>query len=246
MKVIICQTPEEMSRKAAEIFARRIREKPDIVLGLATGGTPVGMYRELIRMHREEGLDFSRVRTFNLDEYVGLPPDHPQSYRYFMDKNLFDHINIDKSNTQVPDGMASDLEAHCAEYEERIRAAGGIDLQLLGIGSNGHIAFNEPGSPFDSRTRVVELAESTIRDNARFFDRPEDVPRKAVSMGLGTIMEAREIVLLASGENKADAVAKAVEGPVTEEVPASILQRHPNVTFVIDRDAASKLQRSYD
>jgi len=245
MNVIICETSEEMSTVAAGLFAERIRAQPDLVLGLATGSTPLGMYCQLIRMHTEEGLGFATVRTFNLDEYVGLPPDHDQSYRRFMDANLFDHINIEKANTRVPDGQAEDLAAGCAAYEADIRSAGGIDLQLLGIGSNGHIAFNEPGSPADSRTRVVDLTENTIRDNARFFERIEDVPRQAVSMGMGSIMDARQVVLLASGENKADAVATTLEGPVTEEVPASILQGHPNVTFVIDRAAARLLKQSY-
>jgi len=243
--VIICETVDEMSKTAADIFADRIRAKPEIVLGLATGSTPLGTYRELIRRHKDKGLDFARVRTFNLDEYVGLPPDHEQSYRLFMNQNLFDLINIDKANTHVPDGLAEDLAAHCAAYEADIRAAGGIDLQLLGIGSNGHIAFNEPGSPAQSRTRVVDLAESTIRDNSRFFARIEDVPTQALTMGMGTIMEAREVVLLASGANKADAIARTLEAPPTEEVPASILQRHPKVTFVVEKAAASKLSKSY-
>lgn len=244
MKVIICDSAEAMSKTAANIFADRIRSKPNLVLGLATGSTPLGMYAELVRLHREEDLDFSKVRTFNLDEYVGLPPDHEQSYRHFMNRHLFDHLNIDPANTHVPDGLARDLDGCCAAYEAAIQAAGGIDLQVLGIGTNGHIAFNEPGSPFDSRTRVVDLTESTIQDNSRFFKRIEDVPTRALSMGIGTIMEAREIVLLATKDNKAEAIARTLEGPVTEAVPASILQRHPNVTFVLDQAAASRLKRS--
>jgi len=243
MKVIVCDTYEEMSKKAAEIFADRIRKKPDIVLGLATGSTPVGMYKELARMCKEEGLDFSKVRTFNLDEYVGLSPDHDQSYRYFMNTNLFDHINIDKNSTRVPDGKAADLAKHCQEYDEAIKAAGGIDLQILGIGSNGHIAFNEPGSPADSRTRVVDLTEQTIQDNSRFFASIDEVPKQALSMGNGTICEAKEIVLLANKANKTDAVAKAIEEPKTEQVPASLIQDHPNVTFIIEKEAASKLKK---
>lgn len=242
MNVTICETYEEMSKAAADLFAERIRAKPDIVLGLATGNTPVGLYQELARMHGEERLDFSRVRTFNLDEYLGLGPDHEQSYRHFMDVNLFDSINIDKANTHVPDGLAADPEAHCAAYEAAIRAAGGIDLQVLGIGSNGHIAFNEPGSPAGSRTRVVELTQSTITDNSPFFDRTEDVPTRALSMGIGTIMESREIVLLANKEKKAEAVARSLQGPITEDVPASILQQHENVTVILDRAAASQLK----
>ncbi len=233
----------EMSRRAARIIADAIRNKPNLVLSLATGGTPVGCYQELIRMHKEEGLDFSRVITFNLDEYIVLPPTHPQSYRYFMDENLFRHVNIKIENTYVPDGLSADLEKTCQEFEEAIKASGGIDLQLLGIGANGHIAFNEPGSPFDSRTRVVNLSERTIKDNARFFKSIEEVPRQALSMGMETIMEVKKIILLASGVGKAEAVAKSVEGPITTDVPASILQRHSNCIFILDEEVASKLVR---
>lgn len=233
---------DKFSKRAAEIIADAIRNKPNLVLGLATGSTPIGCYRELVRMHRGEGLDFSRVVTFNLDEYIGLPPTHPQSYRYFMNENLFNHVNIKIENTHVPNGLSDDLQRTCKDFEEAIKSSGGIDLQLLGIGSNGHIAFNEPGSPFDSRTRVVKVSEQTIKDNAQFFKSIDEVPRQAISMGTGTIMEARKIILLASGAGKADAVAKSVNGPVTEEVPASILQTHPNCIFVIDETAASKLE----
>jgi len=246
MKVIVCKDSDEMSRTAAQIFAERIRKKPAIVLGLATGGTPVKMYKELIRMHKEEDLDFSRVITYNLDEYLGISPDHDQSYRYFMDTNLFNHINIKKSNTHVLNGKASDAAAECKAYEEAIKKAGGIDIQLLGIGGNGHIAFNEPGSPKNSRTRVVDLTQKTVEDNARFFASVNDVPRQALSMGNGTIMEAREIVLIADKASKADAIAQSVEGPATEQVPASLLQAHKNTTFVVDKDAASKLKKKYD
>ena len=231
----------EMSRRAARIIADAIRNKPNLVLGLATGGTPVGCYQELIRMHKEEGLDFSRVITFNLDEYIGLLPEHPQSYRYFMNENLFCHVNIRMENTHVLDGMSADPRKTCEEFEDAIRKAGGIDLQLLGIGGNGHIAFNEPGSPFDSRTMVVSLSERTIKDNARFFKSIDEVPRQALTMGIGTIMEARKIILLASGAGKAEAVAKSVEGAITTDVPASVLQRHPDCTFILDEAAASKL-----
>ena len=245
MKVVICSSYEEMSIRAAEIFTRRIREKPNIVLGLATGETPVGTYKELIRLHKEEGLDFSQATTFNLDEYAGLSPSHPQSYRYFMDKNLFDEINIKKENTHILSGLAEDLEAECASFEERIASAGGIDLQFLGIGSNGHIAFNEPGSARTSRTHLVDLAESTIQDNARFFDDPSRVPRQALTLGIGAIIEAREIMLLASGQGKARAIASSVEGPLTLAVPASALQLHPNAVLIIDQAAASQLKREY-
>jgi len=241
IKVLITKNYDELSEKAAKIIADAIRNKPNLVLGLATGGTPVGCYRELVRMHKEEKLDFSRVVTFNLDEYIGLPPTHPQSYRYFMNENLFNHVNIRMENTHIPDGMTDDPQKTCEEFEKAIETAGGIDLQLLGIGTNGHIAFNEPGSPFNSRTRVVEISEQTRKDNARFFQSIDEVPRQAISMGIGTIMEARKIVLLASGARKADAVAKSVKGPITEEVPASILQKHPNCTFILDEAAASKL-----
>ena len=241
IKVLITKNYDELSEKAAKIIADAIRNKPNLVLGLATGGTPVGCYRELVRMYKEEELDFSRVVTFNLDEYIGLPPTHPQSYRYFMNENLFNHVNIRMENTHIPDGMTDDPQKTCEEFEKAIETAGGIDLQLLGIGANGHIAFNEPGSPFNSRTRVVEISEQTRKDNARFFQSIDEVPRQAISMGIGTIMEARKIVLLASGARKADAVAKSVKGPITEEVPASILQKHPNCTFILDEAAASKL-----
>jgi len=241
IEVSIKKGYDDLSKRAAEIIADAIMNKPNSVLGLATGSTPIGCYRELVRMHREEGLDFSRVVTFNLDEYIGLPPIHPQSYRYFMNENLFNHVNIKIENTHVPNGLSEDLQRTCKEFEEAIKSSGGIDLQLLGIGSNGHIAFNEPGSPFNSRTRVVKVSEQTIKDNARFFKSIDEVPRQAISMGTGTIMETRKIILLASGAGKADAVAKSVKGPVTEEVPASILQTHPNCIFVIDEAAASKL-----
>ena len=241
IKVIVCQDKQEVAKVAADIFAQAIREKPDIVLGLATGGTPVGMYKELIRMHKEKGLNFNRVISFNLDEYVGLSGDHPRSYRYFMNENLFNHININKLNTHVPDGKAEDSQISCQKYEEDIKATGGIDLQLLGIGSNTHVAFNEPGSPRDSRTRIINLTENTIKDNARFFEDESEVPRKAVTMGIGTILEAKKIILLATGSNKADAVAKSINGSVNPGAPASFLQNHPDCTFIIDTEAAAGL-----
>ena len=245
MEVVIFETYEEMSKCAARMIADRIKAKPNLVLGLATGSTPVGTYRELIRLHKEEGVDFSQVVTFNLDEYLGLSGDHDQSYRYFMDTNLFNHINVDKANTHVPDGTAEDPEEFCRQYEEAIRAAGGIDFQVLGIGGNGHIAFNEPGSPPDSRTRVVDLDEETIEANSRFFASSDEVPRQALSMGMATILEAKEIALLANKANKADAIAKSVEGPVTEQVPASLLREHPKTTFLVEKEAAAKLTGQY-
>ena len=241
VKVLIVKNYEELSLETALRIAEAVRSKPDIVLGLATGGTPLGCYRELIRMHREEGLSFSRVTTFNLDEYVGLPPSHPQSYHYYMFHNLFDHVDVRRENVHIPDGMAEDLDEECRRYEEAIKEAGGIDLQLLGIGRNGHIGFNEPGSPFDSRTRVVKLSEQTRKDNARFFNSIDEVPTHAITMGIGTIMEARRIILIASGEAKAEAIAKAVKGPKTVDVPASALQDHPDCLFIIDKEAASLL-----
>jgi glucosamine-6-phosphate deaminase len=211
-------------------------------MGLATGTTPVPLYQEFIRRNKETGLDFSTVITFNLDEYVGLDPDHDQSYRYFMNKELFDHVNINNKNTFVPPGNAEDLSAAGAQYEEAIRMAGGIDYQVLGIGSNGHIGFNEPGSSLSSRTRKVKLTESTITDNSRMFEKKEDVPTEAITMGNGTILDSRRVLLMANGENKADAVANSIEGPVTATVPASSLQLHQNITWIITQDAAGKLK----
>jgi glucosamine-6-phosphate deaminase len=244
MEVIITRDYEEMSWVAAQIIRRQIIRKPDSVLGLATGGTPLGIYKELIRLHREEGLDFSKLTTFNLDEYLGLPPSHSQSYHYFMRENLFKQINISPTRIHIPNGMAEDIDSHCQWYEEEIKKAGGIDLQLLGIGSDGHIAFNEPGSSLGSRTRLKTLTESTIKDNARFFEREEDVPHFAITMGVGTIFEARSIVLAANGEKKAQVCADFIEGPVTARVTASLLQLHPRVHVVLDESAASKLKEA--
>ena len=243
MRVIIESDSEAAGRRAARFVADLIRKKPSCVLGLATGSSPLGTYRELIRLHKEEGLDFSLVTTFNLDEYVGLASIHPQSYRQFMQVNLFDHINIRLTSTNVPDGRALDFENHCRQYEQRIHDAGGIDLQILGIGSDGHIAFNEPGSSLGSRTRLKTLASETIRDNARFFGGIEKVPRLAVTMGVGTILESRRCILLAFGEQKAKAVRDSVEGPVTAQVTASALQLHREVIGIFDEPAASLLER---
>jgi len=243
MRVIIEPDPASASKRAAGMIADLIRRRPDCVLGLATGGTPLAAYRELIRLHREQGLDFSQVTTFNLDEYVGLPPSHEQSYRYFMQANLFSQINIPPSQTYVPDGRAFDYTVYCQQYERMISDAGGIDLQLLGIGSDGHIAFNEPGSSLGSRTRLKSLTSETIRDNARFFGSEEAVPRLAVTMGVGTILESRRCLLLAFGESKADAVAAMIEGPVTSQITASALQMHPDAIAIVDEPAAAKLTR---
>lgn len=245
MLVVVRKDYQQVSEAAARLIAERLRRKPNLTLGLATGSTPLGTYRELIRMHVQDGLDFSQVTSFNLDEYIGLPPEHDQSYHYFMRESLFEHINIDPRNTHVPDGMTQDVEAHCEWYEQQIARAGGIDVQVLGIGSNGHIAFNEPGSSLGSRTRIKTLTSRTVRDNARFFRTPTEVPRYAITMGVGTIMEARELVLIATGENKADAIKAAVEGPITAHVPASIIQMHRRAYVVVDEGAASKLSGEY-
>ena len=243
MKIIVCKTYQEMSQAAADIVARQIKKKPDTVLGLATGSTPVGLYQNLIKMNRDGVIDFSGVVTFNLDEYVGLPKEHPCSYYRFMFDNLFDHINIKKENVHLPDGLAPSLEDECKVYEQKITQAGGIDLQVLGIGHNGHIGFNEPGTPFESVSHIVDLAPRTIQANSRFFSSPDEVPRKALSMGIKSIMHARMILFLASGKDKAEIVSRAFNGPVTTDVPASVLQLHPDVTAILDEDAASCLQK---
>lgn len=243
MRVIICEDYDGLSKRGASIIAGLMERKPSCVLGLATGSTPIGTYEELVRMHREEDLDFLRVTTFNLDEYLGLPEEHSQSYHYFMEENLFKHINIPESSVNIPNGLASDMQRECEEYEWKIKGTGGIDLQLLGLGRDGHIGFNEPSSSLASRTRLKTLAPETIEDNARFFEKREDVPRFAITMGVGTIMEAREILLLASGERKAEALRATIEGPVSAEFTASILQLHPKVTIVADEEASELLKR---
>lgn len=243
MEVIIKKNYEEMSKEAALMVAALVKNRPNCVLGLATGSTPLGLYKELIRMHKDEGLDFSKVTTFNLDEYYGLPPSHDQSYHYFMHDNLFKHINVQPERVHVPSGTAKDIDAFCLWYEDEIDKAGRIDIQILGIGRDGHIAFNEPISSLGSRTRLKTLTEETIEDNARFFQKKEDVPRYAVTMGVGTIMEARRCVLLCNGKKKADTIAAAIEGPMTAEVTASALQMHPDAVFILDEEAAAKLKR---
>jgi glucosamine-6-phosphate deaminase len=244
VEIIIAETHLEMSRLAADMIRHQLLKKPSSVLGLATGSTPVGTYQELVRLHKEQGLDFSKVTSFNLDEYLDLPPSHDQSYRYFMDHNLFHHINMDAKNIHVPYGHTEDVEEFCQWYEDEIEAAGGIDLQLLGIGGDGHIAFNEPGSSLGSRTRLKTLTKQTIDDNARFFDREEDVPRFAITMGVGTILEAKKIIMLANGAKKADIVAEAIEGPVTAQVSASALQLHQDVVVILDAEAGARLKRA--
>ncbi len=241
MEIIIQPDAASACRLAATITARLIRDKPNAVLGLATGSTPIQLYRELVRMHREENLDFSQVTTFNLDEYVGLTYDHPVSYHAFMHKHLFDWINIPRENIHIPDGLATDIKAYCTHYEEQISTAGGIDLQVLGIGSDGHIGFNEPTSSLASRTRIKTLTEQTRRDNAPFFDQKDEIPYHVITMGIGTIMESRTCLLLAFGARKAEAIAQTVEGPLSAMAPASALQMHPDAKLIVDEPAASQL-----
>lgn len=239
MEIIIVKNYNEMSKKAASIMESVIREKEDCVLGLPTGSTPIGVYEELVRMHKEEGLSFEKVRTVNLDEYVGLEESNDQSYRYFMNNNLFDKVNIDKKNTNVPNGMKEDIHAECERYEEVINKMDGIDIQLLGIGNNGHIGFNEPDEELNVNTSLVVLKEDTIEANSRFFKNRSEVPKEAISMGIGTIMRAKRILLVANGKNKAKALHALISGKITTNNPASILQLHSNVTLVIDEEAAS-------
>jgi len=246
MEVIIMSNYDEVCLEAGRLIIEACRKKNDLVLGLATGSTSLGVYARLIEAYKNGEIDFSRVRTFNLDEYLGLTEDHPHSYAYFMDQNFFRHINIKRSNVHRLQGKPRDIEQHCREYEDQIRQAGGIDIQLLGIGRNGHIGFNEPGSSLSSRTRTQALTPETVADNARFFNKDEAVPAFVLTMGVGTIMEARTILLLAYGANKSEAIFRCVEGPVTATVPASALQLHPQTTLIVDEDAARQLsQREY-
>ena len=243
MEVIITKDYEDMSARAADIVVAAIKAKPSFVLGLATGSTPEGLYKRLAQANKKGTINFAGVKSFNLDEYVGLAPDHEQSYRRFMDEHLFNDINIKKSNTHVPDGLAKDLCAFCVKYEQMIRKAGGVDVQVLGIGRDGHLGFNEPGSSLASRTQVIALARETIEDNARFFESEADVPRFAITMGVQTILDARKCLLLASGASKADALKGCVEGPITSMLTASALQMHPDTVVIADEAAASKLDR---
>ncbi len=239
MQIVRAKDYKDMSRKAANILSAQIIIKPGCVLGLATGSTPVGIYKQLIKWYEKGDLDFAGVRTVNLDEYKGLGPDHSQSYRYFMNENLFNHVNINKANTHVPDGMAKDDGAECIRYDQVVRQMDGVDMQLLGLGHNGHIGFNEPGEEFMKGTHCVALTQSTIQANSRLFDRPEDVPRYAFTMGIRTIMEAKKILVVVSGEDKAQIVREALYGPITPKVPASVLQLHGDVTVVGDEAALS-------
>ncbi|GAB4099714.1 glucosamine-6-phosphate deaminase [Sinomonas halotolerans] len=242
MEVVILRDARDVGRVAAGAIARLVRSTPDAVLGLATGSSPLPVYDELARLHAQEGLDFSRASGFALDEYVGLPEGHPQSYREVIRREFTDRVDIEPSRVHSPDGSAEDIEGACAAYEEAIAAAGGVDLQILGIGSDGHIGFNEPGSSLASRTRIKTLTEQTRRDNARFFPSIAEVPHHVVTQGVGTIMDARHVVLVATGARKAEAVHGLVEGPVTAMCVASVLQFHPHTTVIVDSAAASVLR----
>lgn len=243
MKLIIEKDYENISKRAANEILKIVNKKEHSILGLATGSSPVGLYEELIKLNEEKKIDFSKVTTINLDEYIGISNNHPQSYRYFMNDTLFNHINIDKNNTYVPNGNAEDMEAECVGYDKNIRDLGGIDLQLLGIGGNGHIAFNEPDEELVVGTHVTGLTESTIEANSRFFDSIDEVPKKAITMGLGEIMKAKSIILIASGKGKAEAIAKLFSGKITTKSPATLLAVHNDVTVIIDEQAASLLNR---
>jgi glucosamine-6-phosphate deaminase len=244
MLLVLKPTDEELGREAARIVANAVRRNPALRLGLATGSTTLGMYNELGRLHKQDALDFSRVVTFNLDEYLGLPPKHAQSFHHFMHQNFFSQVNVDPANIHIPDGAISgNYDQYCSSYEQSIRDAGGIDLQILGIGRNGHIGFNEPTSSLGSRTRLKVLSKETIDDNRKFFGPGEKIPECAITMGIGTILEAKRILLLASGSSKAAAIANAIEGPLTASVTASALQLHPDVTFIVDQEAGSQLKQ---
>jgi len=241
IKIYVTESYEEMSTTAAHLLGAQIRLNPTSVLGLATGGTPVGMYKNLVRMYKEEGLDFSGITTFNLDEYYPLSRSSDQSYYYYMTDHLFGHVNISKDRIYIPDGEAKDVEAECANYDAKIEELGGIDLQVLGIGTNGHIGFNEPDTFFPKSTHLVDLVEETIQANARFFNSIDEVPKQALSMGIGSIFKAKKIVLLANGTHKAKIIAETLYGNVRPEVPSTILQFHPDVTFILDKEAAAEL-----
>ena len=241
MRILVLDNYEEMSKKAALMIASQVMLKPDSVLGLATGDTPLGMYKELIALYNKKEVDFNEVRTFNLDEYYGINRENTQSYYNYMINNLFNSINVNRKNINVPDGMAKDIETSCRGYENKIKEVGGIDMQVLGIGGNGHIGFNEPNVTFEAETHLVNLNEQTIEANSRFFKSIKDVPVKAISMGIKTIMNSRKIILIANGLNKAEAIERAVKGKINPNIPASILQLHNDVTIIIDKKAASRL-----
>lgn len=241
MKTIICKNYDEISKVTSNLICNEINKKPDITLGLATGSSPIGTYKELINLYNEGKVDFSKVKTFNLDEYYNLSKSNKQSYDYFMKENFFNHINIDLNNTHIPNGLANDIETECKEYDLSILNNGGIDLQILGIGSNAHIAFNEPSNTFKVGTSLVNLTQSTIQANSRFFEKIEDVPTQAISMGIGSIFKAKKIILIASGKSKAEAIYKTLNEDINPQVPSSILQLHNDVTLILDEDSASML-----
>ena len=243
MRIIVCENYEEVSKKAAQMILSQVTLKPNSVLGLATGSTPIGMYENLVKLNKNGDIDFSEVRTFNLDEYYKLPKESDQSYHYFMYKNLFDHINTNPENIHIPNGMTADVDAECERYDKLIKEAGGVDIQVLGIGNNAHIGFNEPTINFEKGTHLVELEESTIEANSRFFDNIEDVPKKAITMGVGSIFKSKKIMLIATGENKAEAIYNTVYGKVVPEVPASILQFHSDIVLILDKKAAKLLKK---
>jgi glucosamine-6-phosphate deaminase len=242
MKIIEVRDYQQMSDTAAEYIIKKIVQDPSINLGLATGGTPVGTYKCLIDDHQKNGTSYQKVTTFNLDEYIGLSGENKNSYRYFMNDQLFNYIDINKAKTNIPSGIAADFQEECNCYEDLITKLGGVDLQILGIGSNGHIGFNEPGTSFDSKTHIVELASSTIQANARFFNKIEDVPTQAITMGISTIMESKEILLLVSGEKKREALFRLLNGEINESFPASVLKNHPCVTIIADKAAIADLK----
>lgn len=240
MKIIVTESYEEMSNKTADIFEKEVRGNPSLVLGLATGSTPIGTYKELIRRHKEEELDFSRVKSFNLDEYVGIEPDDPSSYTYYMKEQFFKHINMDEKNANIPDGMTKDPFKYVEKYDELIRESGGIDVLLLGIGTNGHIAFMEPDEELSVDSGVVELTKQTIKDNSRFFESKKHVPTQAISMGMGSILRAKKIVMIANGKAKAPIIGEILNnGKVTTKIPATFLLLHNDVTWICDQEAYS-------
>jgi len=242
MNILKFNSDEDFVQTGANLIASLLQSNPKAVLGLATGSSPVGVYAKLVEMHKNGLVSFSKATSFNLDEYIGLPVDHPQSYRSFMNEHLFNHIDIDLGKTHVPNGNAADMEAECLAYDKMLEENGPVDLQILGIGSNGHIGFNEPDANLSSKTHVVDLLEETLEANARFFDSLDDVPRQAITMGIGGILKARQIVLLVRGAGKAEAIRNAVEGPITTQCPASLLQSHPNVIVLVDEGAGKWLK----
>ena len=242
MRIIEVKDYQQMSTRAAEYIIEKVVQNPCINLGLATGGTPIGTYKSLIEDHRKNGTSYQKVTTFNLDEYIGLSGDNQNSYRYFMNSQLFKYIDINKTKTNIPSGIAADFQEECNRYEDLITKHGGVDLQILGIGSNGHIGFNEPGTSFGSKTQIVNLTDSTIQANARFFSRIEEVPTKAITMGISTIMKSKEILLLVSGEKKREALYRLLNGEIKESFPASVLKNHPCVTIIADKAAIAELK----